>query len=317
MFDRRDEGAALLDEGWRPRTSLAPRLEESVQLDPDTDQALFFAALVSQTVASEQRVPKQVLVYEASRLRLDALDDVVLRRLVSALAQLTYARAGHCGELPSSPPASFAREDVRRSLDRWLPAASQRLDEVHPDLGRIERVLIGGARACCEIHGGRDERAARAIESWLADATALGVHPSQTALLRGWVALVDGDVEAVQERLGEVRRHGRLPEDERLYGLLRDAVASSDDASRRDAAERLVDRRWLSRLVLVAARRTLVEDGLMGALEASPAASASSRLAAGEAELIEAARRRYPLFDQTHQGDQGALERLADLFRSE
>lgn len=318
LYAQRELGAERLREGFRPRRALSAALAPDAALDPATDQAAYFVALVDETVAAEQRVSKQILVYEATRLRPQEVDAPLVRRLASALSRLVYARSGRCGGEASSPPEPPTEAEVSRALARWAQSSDVEL-EIEParlqrDFVHVERLLHGGARACCDIRVGRDREAARDIEAWLPDAEALSVHPSRVALLRGWIALVDDDLEGARAQLEAMREAGPLAEDAHLYALLRDAVASGDGPALEDAHSRMVDRNWLSRLALVASHDAFVEDGLIAALRASPETAALGTLARGEAEVLRAARRRHPLFDQAHQGDQGPLDRLSSLF---
>ena len=81
-----------------------------------------------------------------------------------------------------------------------------------------------------------------------------------------------------------------------------------------DANERLVDRRWISGLVMTGAFAALEADGTVAAIRAHPEADALRRVAAGEAAVIGAARARYPLFDQAHGESKGTWDRIAELF---
>jgi hypothetical protein len=320
IFERREEGAERLREGWEARRPLAPLLVESSDLDVHTDRAAFLLALLAETVDDDRRIPKYVLVYEASRLDPAQVSDPTLRRLARAASALVYSRAGYCEHMEREVRALGADElteaEVLTMVDRWLPNADAlERDRLHRDVTRVVSVLAGGARACCGIRRGNKPEAARSIDRWVDDAEALGVSESRVAILRAFAALAQGDEATAREQLERVRDVELSAADTPRYAMVRDALASSETAALRDATERMVDRRWVSALVLSGAHQVFREDGLLDALGQQPEARALRQLARGEAAVVEEARSHHPMFDQAHAGDQGTLDRLADLFR--
>lgn len=322
-FADRARGARLLREGRRFDGTLSELVAPETEVPGDIDGAAFFLALLAETAAEDGRIPKQVLVYEATRLSLDGTPPVV-RALAEAGRALVMARAGYCERSAAEAERALGRElseaEVRREVARWLDEEAfgeGRLEpaRLYADVTRAVSVLAGAARACCGVRDGENTTATRSINRWIDDASELGVSDSKTAILRAWTALVREDRDAARGELAVLRERELGPDDTSRYRMIRDAVASSSREALDDATEQLVDRRWLSALALSGVADAFSEDGLLAALDAHPAAGGLRRLAAGEVAVIAAARARYPMFDQAHQGDKTALDRLAELFR--
>jgi len=316
LFEGRSAGERKLREGGRASRAIAARLVDDPTLDAESDRAAFFLALAAQDVDDAERIPEPVLLYEASRLRLDEVSGPALRAFARAVAALTFASAGYCERATAEADAVGTVDDdaLDAALARWTPGAALDRDRVRADLRRALRVLVGGARACCAIREGDDARAARSVSSWVDDAERLEVDPQRVAILRAWRALVDGDRDAARAQLDRVTASTLSGADAERYRLVRDSLARSGGASPRDATERLVDRRWISHLVLAGAFHALEADRAVAAVRAHPEADALRRVAAGEAAVIEAARARYPMFDQAHGESKGTWARIADLF---
>ncbi|HJL14114.1 MAG TPA: hypothetical protein RMH99_00590 [Sandaracinaceae bacterium LLY-WYZ-13_1] len=319
FFAERDTGRSRLQDDQRADRALSSRLAEDGSLSPETDRAAFFLALLAESVEDDHRIPKQILVYEASRIDPDEVSDPVLRRVARAASALVMARAGYCERVDEEVRAVRATEttetQVRHGVDRYMPEAALDPARLHVDLRRAVTVLVGGAEACCAMRRDRNARAAASVEAWSDEAEQLGVPGARVAILRAWAALARSDRDAARRQLERIRE-GEIPsEDLPRYAMIRDAFAADEPGAMRDATERLVDRRWISALVLSGAHQAFREDGLLEALAQQPEARALQRLAAGEAAMIAAARARYPMFDQTHAADRGPLDRLADLFR--
>lgn len=316
LFEGRDAGERKLRGGGRASRAIAGRLVDDPTLDPESDRAAFFLALAAQEAQDDRRVPKQILVYEASRLRPSRVSEPVLRAFARAVAALTFARAGYCdrSRIEADGVGTVDDATIDAALDRWIAGAAVDRDRARDDLRRALTVLVGGARACCAIRRGHDSAAARSVSSWVDDAEQLEVDPQRVAILRAWRALVEGDRDAAREQLGAVTPGTLSSGDAARFRLVRDSLASPSDDGMEDARARLVDRRWISELVLTGAFAALEADGTVGAIRAHPEADALRRVAAGEAAVIEAARERYPMFDQSHGESKGTWDRLAELF---
>lgn len=315
LFEDRASGRQWLQDDRRPRHGVLRHLGAP---DPAEDQAGFFLALLDQDALDDRRIPKQVLVYEASRLDRSALEPT-LAALTAAGRALVMARAGYCdaterdasradGEIPTV-------EETRAALRRWMPSREADAEALHEDLRRAIAVTTGASRACCAIREGDHAAAARSIEVWVDDAAALGVSASRVAILRSWAALAQGEREAARTHLEAVDPSALEPEERPRYRMVRDALASDDQQGAIDAAEQLVDRRWLSALALRGVHAALVEDGAFEALEAHPPSRALLHAAAGHAALTAAGRAVFPMFDQAHAMDRSLTERLGELFR--
>jgi len=316
LFEGRDAGERKLREGGRASRAISGRLVDEAALDPESDRAAFFLALAAEAIEDDERVPKHVLVYEASRLRPTEVSEPVLRAFAGAVAAVIFARAGYCERSGAAADGVGDVDDASldAALDRWLPGAEIERARVRDDLRRALTVLVGGARACCAIGEGSDAAAARSVSRWVDDAEQLEVDPQRVAILHAWRALVEGDREAARVRLSEVTAATLSRADRERYRLVRDALARGGDESMGDANERLVDRRWISGLVMTGAFAALEADGTVAAIRAHPEADALRRVAAGEAAVIGAARARYPLFDQAHGESKGTWDRIAELF---
>ena len=319
LFADRSRGAQWLRDGRRPATALTHLVVDGSEADPAADQAAFFLALLLEDAVDDTRIPKQILVFEASRLDLERVRDPTLRALTRASRALVLARAGYCemSEVDTRAVlrASPTRAEVEASTGRWLATAGLDAASLHEDLTRALSVLAGAARACCGIRNGREEAAARSIRDWIDDAEDLGVSPDRIAILRGWAALAVGDEDGARAQLSVLRAGTVDPQEAPHQAMLRDALAAGSAEALSEATERLVDRRWLSGLALRGVRQAFVEDGLLDALDEQPEARTLRHFAAGHVEVIAAARERFPMFDQAHQGDRGTFERVQQLFR--
>lgn len=319
LHERREAGSEWLSDGRAPREAITRHLTPDAALDPADDHAAFFLALLLEDALDDTRIPKQVLVYEATRLQLDEVDDPVLQVVARAGRALTLARAGYCESARREAAAVLestpTRAHAEASTGRWLSGAEVDIATVHADLGRALTVAAGATRACCAIRDEDMPAAASSVDDWVRDAEQLGVDPSRLAILRSWSALVGGDSDTAREQLGTVDQTTLDPEEVPRYRMVRDALASRGEQSLDDAAAQLVDRRWLSSLALRGVHHAFSEDGLLEAIRASETGRELTQFAAGHAAMTDAARDRYPLFNQIHQADRGPMERLGELFR--
>ncbi|MCB9595057.1 MAG: hypothetical protein H6719_20235 [Sandaracinaceae bacterium] len=319
VYAERQRGARWLREGRRPARALAPLVAEGADADAASDQAAFFLALLLEDATDDTRIPKQILVYESTRLSPERVRDSAVRALARAGRALVLARAGYCemaeAEALAALEAGPSRAEVEVSTSRWLATSALDSSALHADLTRALSVLSGAARACCRIRDGRHDAAARSIQRWIGDAEELGVSRERIAILRGWSALALGDADGARVQLGLLRSSAVEPAEAPRQAMLRDALASASDDALDEATHRLVDRPWLSGLALRGVHRAFAADGLLAALDEQREARAHRDLAIGHGAVIASARARFPMFDQAHQGDQGSLERIQQLFR--
>ncbi|MFK7991885.1 MAG: hypothetical protein AB8I08_38060 [Sandaracinaceae bacterium] len=295
LFEERETGANRLrarNAGFAPVARL--RVPSST-VSGASDTAGYFLALVEAGAEDERRIPKQVLVYEAQHLELDAVSDAGLRSMARAAAALVFSRAGYCER---------------------VDALSTQSNEGAGRAGLAAAVIMGGAVACCTMRRHRLEDAADVIDGWLDEAEELGLHAASLELLRVWTELARNDAAQARTHLEAAREAGVQAPDRGHYEMLRDAVARTDREGSFEPSEGTLDRRWLSALVLAFAHRALGEDGWMGEeMGGRPEARALRELAEGEAAVIAAARARYPMFDLAQEADRSTSQRLADLFR--
>ncbi len=316
LFGARQRGAARLRDGRRSDRPFAPLLVEGSTLGPELDAVAFFLSLLDAVASDSGRIPKQILVYEAAHLDIERVSDRTMSRFARAARALVFARAGYCErateEASAASRAELTQSDVDATIAQLWPSGGLDRVRVHSDVARAISVLSGGARTCCAL---RRSEGRRGAVRWLDDAEALGVAPSRIAILRAWVAISEGDRAAARSHLDRLGGEPLSPADAARARIVREAIASTSAEALRDAQERVVDRRWLSALVLEGVHQAFVEDGLLSAIDAHPEAGALRRLAAGEAVVIAAARDRFPMFDQAHQGDRSFVSQFAELFR--
>lgn len=278
-WSRRVEGASLLRTGThRSIPPLLPSLPLSGPAHLTRQDDLSVRLLVTMSEAAELGIPKQVLVFMALDVaqELGPLEqtrevDIPIASLLHAEIALAYARAGHCG-LPSTA------SDVRASaLARWVHA---------------------GAQACCALRA-QDPRAAVAhVEAALEHLAVLEPGPATEAALRAWISIERGDAQRARAILDDARDGAQTPQEARRIEVLRDALARPEGAGVHGVSERLVDRRWLSQLVLETlalprARAALRVHFAEGTLEGARSAVLS------ESRALAVARQRHPFFDHT------------------
>lgn len=257
-------------------------------------------------------VPAPVLLYEAWRLDPEALRASV-RPFLHAMRAWAYSHGGLCDLASEEGRRAMAEPDaavVERAVARLTERGATDPEAILADLGRVRRLLGDGARACCDIRGGAHHAAAERFEPRLDDAAGLDIDAPRLALLRAWVALEGGDAAVAQSHIADVREADLRVEDRPRYKMLRDTLAVPDPASADDALARLVDRRWLSQLILQAALDALERDGLLGALELSAASREAISVAAGEGAALDAAREMFPFFDRADDKDRDLLRRF-------
>lgn len=316
VYADRADGRTWLHEDRRARVTWSSLRDPDSSIDPATDAAGLFLALLEREAVNGRLVPDEVLVYEASRLSVEEVEDPALRQLTRASRALVFARAGYCEqaerEAQATLDAGSDRSAIHGSLERWVAGLPEQ-DATTADVERAVSVLAGAARACCATSEGDDERAARSIARWIDDAERLGVSPGRVALLRGWAALARGEREEARAQLVRIHEEDAGLEASR-YRLLRDALAAAPESHALENAP-LVDRRWLSEVALRGVHRAFEEDGLLAELDEHAETRAMRELAAGYVAVVAAAREAQPMFDQAHAGDHGSLERIAQLFR--
>lgn len=317
VFSNRLEGRSRLRRGHRPAVTWSSLRAPGASVGADSDAAALFLALLSEDSVNDSSIPDLVLVYQASELRPDGIQDPVLRRLTRASRALVFARAGYCqqAEREAATVAATSLQSAEiDALQEWLgdlPDPSTTTD----DLERAAVVLAGAAQACCFTARNDDDAASVSISGWIDDAEHLGVSPNRVALLRGWAALAAGDESEARAQL-TLAQEGKADMDISRYTILRDALASNSDSQALERASRqLFNQRWLSRVVLRGVRRAFEEDGLIAALDQHPETRAMREFAAGYVAVIRAVRVSEPMFDHAYKGDHDSFERLSLLFR--
>lgn len=286
FWERRERGRALL-EGGADR-ELGSVLGTGAE-HAERDRLLYLLALVD-IDAREARLPKDVLLYEASRLRPERLD-ARAQPLALALRASILARASACTSARSDADQAL-RATVTDELGAALDAPP---GTVAPWAAAGTRLLAHGALACCAMRNGEDSTAS-ALEDLLEDARELRAGPTTLALLETWSAIGAGDVERAREALSRAERTERMTDEEwAKYQQLRDRLAAPDVP--RTA---LVDRAWLSTTTARLLADSLEQAGFFDA-ERSPTAGQVWRLAHATATVLSTARARHPTFDTAAQ----------------
>jgi hypothetical protein len=286
FFERREQGRRLLDEGGdRALGSVLGTGAENAA----RDRLLYLMALVALD-ADDARVPKVVMLYEATRLAPDELD---------AAAQ-PFARALRASVLARASACEAARQDAERALagtDGDLAAAlAADPATVAPWSAAGTRLLAHGALACCAVRFDDDAGAARAIDSLLADARTLEASATTVALLETWAAASGGDVARAREALGRAERTEQMGDEEWVkYQQLRDRLAAPD--AQRTA---LVDRAWLSTTTARVLADAQDEADFFDA-ERNATAGRVWGLGRALATTLSTARSRQPTFDTASQ----------------
>jgi len=278
---------------------------------------LMLAIMVVSGQLDEGSVPAGILLYEASRLDPAKLRPAA-RPFVRAVRAWAYSAASMC--TLAQQEARLARtepdeETTRAFIGRLAARGNEDPARVVADLSRIRRLLADSADACCAIRDGRQGEAARVFAPRMEDAEALGIDAARLTLLRVWVALGQGDEERARSLASSLDKSALDPVDRSRYVMLRTVLASSGPKAADDALERLVDRRWLSRLVLEGAVAALTRDGVIDAMERRPRPAAALRMARGELAALAGARRVHPMFDQAPERDVGWFVRIKRLWQ--
>lgn len=286
LLRARVEGARMLAAG----EALAPILGETTV---DRERLFLLLALVEDRARHDDRVPLPISVYEASRLRVETLDEA-LHGIAHAARALVYSKSGRC-DLTERESEAATRAPTAAEIRGWLPGLES--ETVADDLHHAIRFLVDASLACCAVREGALTESAKRIEASAADAEALRVDVRRVAILRAWAAVVRGDRARARTLVDGVNASQLADGDRERHRMVRDALATPYEEGVNDALVRLVDRDWLLALALEGTVDALARDGVLHVLGEQPQTQAAREFVRAEARVIAAARRLDPLFD--------------------
>lgn len=235
----------------------------------DEERTALLLAMVVSRAKSSLELPAEIVLYEAERISLGAID-AELRPLVEGARVYAQAEADRCEQL-SDPEARVS----------------------HPLLDGIRALLIDGAHGCCALRRGDWDTARDRIARSADDAERLHVAIDRVALLRAWVHFSRDEVDAARAELDRVAVDELGETDMMRYSMLRNAVTLGEDT-----LLSVVEPRWFSSIVVEGISEAIGNDAELAArIEESPRAQAALDFVRMEARLLRHARDLHPLLD--------------------
>ncbi|MBJ72903.1 MAG: hypothetical protein CMN31_16455 [Sandaracinus sp.] len=270
----------------------------------EVDRLALLLAMTASAPKENARLPEEVQLYEARRLSVEELP-VDLRGLGHAARAFAFSKVGFCdlGEEAGRASDRAGTPNAAAVANALGEAAGEDAEGLADLVEGIRTLLVDGSAACCAMRQGRHAETAERLERAVSDAEALGVCEERLPILRAWAALLRGDRDAARGHADEVDVDLLTRTDFERHRMVRDAIATPGQDGASEAMLRLMDPRWLSRLVLEGTLQALGESELAPWIEQDATPQAALRFVAAEAALLRTARRLHPLFDHAYERD--------------
>jgi hypothetical protein len=257
-----------------PHGGLSPGLAEI--LDTNMEHALTLAVLTALKFhpRSPVPVPEEVLLYEAwmthpEGLRLPGMAPHVhaIKAVAYGTNELCDLAAAEAAQLPA-PRAATDPTAMTASLQRLTGGRGALDAEQATMVAASGRLLAHGITALCYFQRREPAPARRELAQFIEAAHASGVPPTETAMVRAYLAYENGDRPGARRALEEARANPNLPSDERAQiDALQRAMESGDNGT----VQRQFNRARLTALTLRFGYESLERAGLFRALQDSEA----------------------------------------------
>lgn len=300
LWNLRDDGKQLLHAG-DDKLVLPGLLGDGALgkvLDANLEHTLLLGALfvTKYHPASPAPVPDEVLLYEASRTDPDKLSLPGLSPLAHAMKAVVFGTNDLCDlgkrEAEATSKGTPPEGALGLALGALFGERAKTSVETTKKVYALARASANGVIGACYLQRGETKRAAEELHAFVREAHTLGVPPSDTALVRAFIAHQKGDAKATVSALEEARAAADGDDQKDLDALLE--LAKGGETKKLDEA---FSKSRLAVAVASGLVKRLGSDELLGGLSSTKLGRALGAMASVTGSAARSARSVIPSLD--------------------